>query len=259
MGKRILGEKSSIEAALATRYISAVLEEFDAKNLRIVIKSDIPPSSGLGSSAAVVVSAVAALNWHMDLDMSQKDISTKSFKIEKQVQMGLGSPMDTAVATFGGYQLVSRAAEPISLPSFDLVVGCTDMPHDTRVEVDKVQRLREMYPDVVEPIFDAIGSISRRALCSIRDLELAELGRLMNINHGLLESIGVGTREINELVYAARGAGCALGAKLTGAGGGGCIIAVPSENNISKIVTAISQARGRAFPVRTGSAGVRLE
>jgi mevalonate kinase len=81
----------------------------------------------------------------------------------------------------------------------------------------------------------------------------------MNINHGLLEALGVGTRELSELVYAARGAGGALGAKITGAGGGGCMIALPSPGSNASLITAITQACGRAFLVRTGCDGVRLE
>jgi mevalonate kinase len=93
----------------------------------------------------------------------------------------------------------------------------------------------------------------------IREQNREALGKLMNINHGLLEAVGVGSRELSELVYAARGAGRALGAKITGAGGGGCMIALPCPEGQASIVTAIEQARGRAFPVRTGCQGVRLE
>jgi len=93
----------------------------------------------------------------------------------------------------------------------------------------------------------------------IQDGKLEELGGLMNLNHGLLEAIGVSTRELNELVYAARGAGRALGAKLTGAGGGGCIISLPSPGNSDYLLIAIEQARGKAFCVKTGCQGLRME
>ena len=125
--------------------------------------------------------------------------------------------------------------------------------------MQKVQSLLQRYPDIIKPIFNAIGIISVRAIPLIREEDLIELGRLMNMNHGLLEAIGVCTRELSDLVYAARGAGGALGAKLTGAGGGGCIIALPSSGDASSITTAIHQARGSAFSVRTGCEGARLE
>jgi mevalonate kinase len=122
-----------------------------------------------------------------------------------------------------------------------------------------VQDLKKRYSDLVDPIFQAIGAISERAVSLILEQNLVELGRLMNVNHGLLGALGVSTRELAELVYAARGAGGALGAKLTGAGGGGCMIALPGSAGIDALMVALRQARGDAFSVVTGCEGVRLE
>jgi mevalonate kinase len=255
----VTGQVKSAAAVSAVRYISAVLKKFDAKDLLIRIESDIPPAAGLGSSAAIVVATLAALNSHLDMDLSRDEIAVQAHMIEKAVQQGLGSPMDTALATYGGYLQVSDKAMPIDLPELEVVVGYTERSHDTRSEVEKVQRLCALYPDIVEPIFDAIGAISARAVPLIREGRLDELGALMNVNEGLLEAVGVCTRELSELVYAALGAGGALGAKLTGAGGGGCMIALPSPGNLAALVTALEQARGRAFLVRTGCEGVRME
>ena len=69
----------------------------------------------------------------------------------------------------------------------------------------------------------------------------------------------MGTRDLSELVYAARGAGGAMGAKLTGAGGGGCMIALPTPLGTNALITSLRQARGLAFAVKTGCEGVRLE
>jgi mevalonate kinase len=251
---------ASAQALHATRYISAVLEEFDAGDIQVKIESDIPLASGLGSSAAIVVAATAALNRHLDFGLSQKDIADRAHRIEKAVQQGLGSPTDTALATFGGYlQISSPQVMPLDLPFMDMVVGYTNLPHDTRSEVAKVQSLKARYPDLVDPIFQAIGAISGRAVPLIRDRKLDLLGELMNVNHGLLEAIGVGTRELAELVYAARGAGGAFGAKLTGAGGGGCMIALPTPHGFAALITALRQAKGVAFAVKTGCEGVRVE
>ena len=259
--KKVLTDDISENALSATRYVSAVLRKFDARNLRVVVKSEIPASSGLGSSASVVVATLAALNSHMELGLSLEELAWESHTIEKGVQNGLGSPMDTALATFGGYQLIQGTAQPLNLPEIDLVVGWTGLPHDTKSEVENVQNFRAKYPGIVNPIFDAIGEISKKALDLLREGQLEELGKLMNANHGLLEAIGVGTRELSELVYAARGAGNAMGAKLTGAGGGGCMIALPSNDpeGAIKAMTAISQAGGKPFHVTTGCEGVRLD
>jgi len=253
------GIVSSPGALASVRYVSAVLQEFDASDLRIKIESDIPPASGLGSSASIVVATLAALSQHLGLGLSIDEIALLSHRIEKTVQQGLGSPTDTALAAYGGYLLVSDGIKPISLPEMEMAVGYTQRQHDTRAEVQKVQGLYRRYPEVIGPIFQAIGSITSQAVPLIKEQRLEELGSMMNINHGLLEALGVGTRELSELVYAARGAGGALGAKITGAGGGGCMIALSSPGDQAALVTAISQACGKAFLVRTGCDGVRLE
>ena len=255
----ITGEVCSSGARNALRYVSAVLEEFQAKDMRVIIDSDIPPAAGLGSSAAIVVATLAAINHHKNAGLTREEIASCAHRIEKTVQMGLGSPMDTVLSTFGGYMLVSGTVQRIALPKMELVVGYTEKKHDTRSEVRKVQDMRSTYPDIVEPIFSAIGAISTRAVPLIMDNRLEELGRLMNFNHGLLEALGVGTRELSEMVYAARGAGHALGAKITGAGGGGCMIALPMQDGSGTVITALMQARGKAFLVKTGCDGVRVE
>lgn len=253
----ITGQLISANAVHATRYVSAALREFEARDLSVKIKSEIPLAAGLGSSAAIVVATVAALNGHRGLGLSLKEIASTAYRIEKRVQNDLGSPIDTALATFGGYCRVTRDVQPLDLPQLELIVGCTKLPHDTSSEVKKVQRLKECYPDVVEPIFQTIGAISARAVPLIKEQDLSRLGELMNINHGLLEALGVGTRELCELVYAARNAGGALGAKLTGAGGGGCIIALPKPGPREALMAALRQARGSAFAVKAGCEGVR--
>ena len=253
------GWLTSTQAAHATRYISAVLREFDVKDILVCIDSSLPLAAGLGSSASIVVAAVAAISQHHGLGLSRKEIADISYRLEKKVQQGLGSPMDTALATYGGYLQISRDIQPLDLPPLEMVVGYTKMPHDTKSEVKKVQDLKKRYFDLVDPIFQAIGAISQRAVPLIREQNLAELGRLMNVNHGLLAALGVSSRELDELVYAARGAGGAFGAKLTGAGGGGCMIALPGAAGVDALMVALRQARGVPFKVLTGCEGVRLE
>jgi mevalonate kinase len=253
------GHIKSARAAQATRYISAVLGEFDARDMKVCINSSLPAAAGLGSSACIVVATVAAVSRHQGHCLSKKEIAEISYRLEKKVQNGLGSPMDTALATYGGYLQIAQDIRPLDLPRLNMIVGYTGMPHDTRSEVEKVQNLRKRYPDLVNPIFQAIGAISQLAIPLIKEGNAAETGELMNINHGLLASLGVSSRELEELVYAARGAGGALGAKLTGAGGGGCMIALPGRAGPEALLVALRQARGTAFTVATGCEGVRME
>ena len=253
------GRLTSPDAVYATRYISAVLHEFDARDLEVRIKSSLPASAGLGSSAAIVVAAVKAISRHHGSSLPPKEIAALSFRLEKEVQDGLASPTDTALATYGGYLQISKEISPRDLPPLELVVGYTGMPHNTRLEVEKVQSLKKRHPELIDPIFQAIGAISVQAERLIIGQNRAELGELMNINHGLLEAIGVSTRHLGELVYASRGAGGALGAKITGAGGGGCMIAIPGPAGKEPLMTAIRQAGGWPFAATTGQEGVRME
>ena len=253
------GRLESAQAAHATRYISAVLREFEVKDIQVCIDSSLPPAAGLGSSACIVVAAVAALSAHRGLGLSRREIGDISYRLEKKVQQGLGSPMDTALATFGGYLQISRDIQPLDLPPLEMVVGYTKMPHDTKSEVEKVQDLKKRHFELVDLIFQAIGALSEKAVPLIREQNHADLGQLMNVNHGLLMALGVSSRELDELVYAATGAGGAFGAKLTGAGGGGCMIALPGTAGVDALMVALRQARGVPFKVVTGCEGVRLE
>lgn len=253
------GHIQSAQAAHATRYISAVLRELDARDMQVAIKSSLPAAAGLGSSACIVVATVAAVSRHQGHSLTKKEIAEISYRLEKTVQNGMGSPMDTALATYGGYLQIAHDIRPLDLPPLNMIVGYTGMPHDTRSEVEKVQNLRKRYPDLVDPIFRAIGAISQRAILLIKEENEAGTGELMNINHGLLASLGVSSRELEELVYAARGAGGAMGAKLTGAGGGGCMIALPGRAGTEALLVALRQARATAFQVTVGCEGVRLE
>ncbi|MGB4679894.1 mevalonate kinase family protein, partial [Methanothrix sp.] len=158
------GQISSASAAYATRYVSAAVRELEARDVRIRIESDIPPAAGMGSSASIVVATVAALNGHLGLGLSEREIAQLSYRIERGVQKGRGSPMDTALATYGGYQRIADGNQPLDLPPLEVVVGYTRVPHDTFSLVERVQLLKERYPDLVEPIFQAIGAITERAL-----------------------------------------------------------------------------------------------
>ena len=114
------------------------------------------------------------------------------------------------------------------------------------------------YPEIVDDIMDAMGEIAEKGKKILIDNGyLKELGALMDINNGLLESIGVSTKELSELVFASRISG-ALGAKITGAGGGGCMYAL-APNKQREVETAIKIAGGIPIRTKTTDEGVRVE
>lgn len=243
------------------RYVKkAVALVFDRLNsstgLDITIKSEVPPASGLGSSAAVSVATIMAVSDILGLKIDMKEIADMGHKVELEVQ-GTASPTDTSISTFGGVLIVKPLEKKVEQieAELPLVIGYTGVERSTKVLVDKVRRLRDEYPNLVNPIIRDIGRLTREA----KDLleTGGDVGELMNVNHGLLEALGVSTEQLSKAVYAARKAG-ASGAKLTGAGGGGCMIALTPQNH-SDVMKAIEGCNCESFSSKISKDGVRLE
>ncbi len=241
-------------------YVCHVLKKMqqfaDIKGIRFKIESELPVGSGLGSSAAVTVASIEALNQLYGCGLSLEDIAGLGHEIEKTVQ-GNASPTDTYVSTMGGVVMIPqrKKLKTIKCP---IVVGNTHKFSSTKELVANVAKLRNEFPDIIDPILSDIGRMSLLAEKSVNEKDYKTIGKLMNVNQGLLDAIGVGSAELSSLVYAARNSG-AICAKITGAGGGGCMIALAEDNNASDIVNAIEDVGGSAIITRNTEEGVRLE
>lgn len=222
--------------------------------LDIKIDSELPPASGLGSSAAVSVAAILAVSELLGVTLSKAEIAKLGHKTELEVQ-GAASPTDTAISTFGGVLFIQPEKKYQRInAALPLVVGCTGIERSTKILVQNVRSLREKFPGITNPIIKNIGKITREARRRLENDK--DIGELMNINHGMLDALGVSTEKLNELVYAARKAG-AKGAKLTGAGGGGCMIAYTPKNT-EKVARAIKKCGCTALKTRISGEGVRI-
>jgi len=241
-------------------YIYTVVEIFKelttVSGVCIDIRSDIPVGSGLGSSAAVTIATIKALDTFYGTNLSLDEIAQMGHRVETEVQ-GRASPTDTFVSTFGG---MVQIPDKKKLGFYDMliVIGNTGKFSSTRKIVSSVAALKERHPSVVGQIMDTVSAISEMGVEFIREGDFHTVGELMNINQGLLDSIGVGSKELSELVYASRKAG-ALGSKITGAGGGGCMIALCEHKNLSRVAHSIKRAGGDSFICRTSNTGVRIE
>jgi len=228
--------------------------------LSIEITSTVPVAAGLGSSAAVIAATTAAVSTLLDLKLSKEDVFRITYEAEKVVH-GTPSGIDPAISTFGGTLLfqMDTGFKPIDTKAgIQLVVGDTGIERSTRVQVEKVRNLRVKYPQVVEPIMNAAREIVLRAIDAFKRNDLETLGELMNINHALLYGIGVSDESLEWLINAARKAG-ASGAKLTGAGGGGCMVALAKSENLQTISEAIQRLGGRAYVAKETDEGVKIE
>jgi len=255
------------------KYFTKALELFPPPApIKLETSSEIPPASGLGSSAALAVSAVSALMTLRGETPFEERVAKEAFEVEWGVQ-GRASPTDTTTSTHGSGILVSDGEEEnllwriakrgkswylhhVDMPELVLVVGFTGRGSSTKLMVEKVARYVERDRFAREVIED-IGSIVREALVALKKGDLVTVGELMERNHKFLAILGVNTRELQRLKEAA--AKEALGAKITGAGGGGSIIAlVEDEEKGKRVATRIEQFGGRPYIVRVESRGFEV-
>lgn len=228
--------------------------------LDITINSAIPVGAGLGSSAAVVASVTAAVSALLGLEFSKQEIFRIAFEAEKIVQ-GTPSGVDPAIATFGGTLLfqVDTGFKPLEVETdIPLVIGDTGVERSTKIQVEKVRETMDSFPQIADSLRKAAREIVLRAVAALQEKDLETLGRLMNINHALLYGIGVSDESLEWLTNAARKAG-ALGAKLTGAGGGGCMVALARPERLENVSEAIMRAGGSPFIAKKTDEGVKVE
>ncbi|WP_458206532.1 mevalonate kinase [Haladaptatus sp. NG-SE-30] len=244
-------------------YIDAAIEQArDATDspdagFDITVESDIPLGAGLGSSAAVTVAAIDAATRELGVKLPTEEIADRAYRAELTVQEGEASRADTfCSATGGAVRVEGDDCRAIEAPELPIVVGFDGGAGDTGKLVAGVRALREKY-DFAADTVENIGDIVRQGEQVLAEGEIDELGRLMNFNHGLLEALGVSSRSLDNMVWAARDAG-ALGAKLTGAGGGGCIVALDPTDE-TKTALRFTPGCEDAFRAELDTEGVRTE
>ena len=239
--------------------------------LSIYIGDRVPSGSGLGSSAALSVAYSAALRKLKGLPTDHATIAKEAYEAEYFAQ-GRGSPMDTSASTNGGgialnipYKQedflwriekgehawdVSR----VHVPKMTFVIGNTGIRAPTGPLVEKVRKYRDSNTFAAE-IVDEIANITLEGMERMKQDDRVGLGSLMTKNHKLLSILGVSCPQLNKLVE------CSLpysyGAKLTGSGGGGCMIALTDHPD--KVARAITLHGGTPYIVNTGVPGVQVD
>jgi mevalonate kinase len=226
----------------------------------LTVRTEIPIAAGLGSSAAICVAIVAAVGELFEGDLTNEEICEIAYEGEKVVH-GTPSGVDNNTSTFGG---VLRYEKGSQIERFEIkqdlpfIIGNSKRRRSTKRLVDRVRALKEREPTIVSEIINSIAEISENGLQALMNQDLYRLGDLMNVNHGLLSSLGVSISKLDVMVHASRGAG-AFGAKLTGAGGGGCMIALSESYKLHDIATAIRRVRGEPHIVKISYDGVQTK
>ncbi|MFL2100046.1 mevalonate kinase [Desemzia sp. FAM 24101] len=215
----------------------------ESKDFSLHITSSIPAERGMGSSAAVAVATVRALYNYFDCPLSHDQL-LELVNISEVIAHGNPSGLDAAMTSGDSplYYIKGKPFVPFSLLiDAYLVVGDTGVKGQTRDAVGSIALLMETNPVETSQDIHQLGSLADQAKSAIENNQPVELGKLMHQAHVLLTKLGVSNDQLNQLVEAAINAG-ALGAKLTGGGRGGCMIALAeNETAAQDIARALNE------------------
>ena len=264
--KKAISEIGQGEMPKGAQFVEAAVKNILKKykrnltGLSVTTRSEFSSQFGFGSSSASTVCMVKALTELLSLKLTNKEIFDIAFKTVLDIQ-GKGSGFDVAAGVYGGtlyFVTPGKKIEKLNIKNLPLIVGYSGVKADTVTLINKVSDTAKDYPRVIDGIYDIVGIIVNEAKPYVVKENFEELGRLMNLNQGLLESMGVSIDKLSQMIYAARDNG-AYGAKLSGAGGGDCIIALAPAKNISIIGKAIQRVGGTIIKVKANAEGVRVE
>jgi len=246
LSREISRDTSGVDAA-----VRRILENLGVRQrgFTIRVRSALPRAMGLGSSAAFAVAIVRAFDRLLGLSLDDKRVNEIAFDCEKLAH-GNPSGVDNTLATFAR-PILFRKGDSFQVEELGLertppiVIACGHQPGVTHEQVAGVRARYEAQPAAYAAIFEQIDGLSIAGAKALVAGEYAELGQLMNIGQGLLNALGVSTPELERMIEIARQAGAA-GAKLTGAGGGGSIVAA-CPGTERAVVTALRSAGYRTI------------
>lgn len=247
------------------RFVEIAVKNFAEKfpfkeGVRIETTSEFSSHLGFGSSSAVTVCMIKALSELFSVKLENKEIFELAYKTVLDIQ-GKGSGFDIAAAIYGGtlyFVTGGKEIKQLAIKNLPMVVGYSRVKADTVVLINKVAEVSKKYPVVVDSMYRNIEKIVKLGAKALREKDWITFGQLMNMNQGFLESLGVSTWRLSSMIYAARDAE-AYGAKLSGAGGGDCMIAFTSDEKKQGVIDAITRAGGEYIDVATNVEGVRIE
>ncbi len=202
------------------RFIKVIPSGFTLK-----ITSEFSSTMGLGSSAAVTVATIGCLYALCHTSSDPHKIFDHALKVIEKVQ-GYGSGLDLAASVFGGicaYRKDPRYIEKLE-PLLPITCIFSGSKMKTPEVIRKVQGLCKSHPELTQPIFSTINSVSEKARNAIIKEDLEELGQLMNIHHGLLDALGVNNKALSEIAFELRSDPNIYGSKISGSGLGDCVI-----------------------------------
>lgn len=245
-----------VETAVANMLKSRV----DIHGIRVETTSEFSSQFGFGSSSSSTVCVVKALSELFGLHLSNKELFDRAYKTVIDVQ-GVGSGFDIAAGIYGGTLYFvggGRVIEPIVVDSLPLIVGYSGVKGDTPRLVQRVAAQKNEHPDLYEKLFAKSNALVVSGKKALETNDLETLGTLFHQGEQLMAQYGVEIDILAQMTQAAETAG-AWGAKMSGAGGGDCMIAVADMSTRSSVEQAICGAGGEIVSVETNVSGVRIE
>ncbi len=275
----VVGTKTTVNGyRIHERYHSYLLTAVERtwkrnEPVRLQTEGGVPSASGTGSSAALSVAAVGALHKLQHLDDLGR-LAQDAFEVERVTQGG-GSPVDTTTSAAGGgialagldnppgigeklwdiqWEDAGWRVERVPMPELTVVVGNSGVKGRTDAEVAKVARAITRNAMLRDTLQD-IGNLTRDAVAPLKAKDWGAIGQLMDRTHACLHTLGVNHPAVQKLVEVARATPGTFGAKITGAGGGGSMIALTEKPR--RVAQAIADAGGTPFIVELGGPGVQ--
>lgn len=228
--------------AYAIRLLLSELKIERSPACTVRVSSTIPVASGLGSGAAVSVALLRAFSAFLGRPLPDERVSMLTFEVEK-IHHGTPSGIDNTVVTYSRpvFFVKGQPIQRFSVPQpFTIVIGDTGIPSPTSLAVGDVRQAYQADPERYQAYFSAIGKLAEEARRCIAERAIETLGALMHENHALLQKISVSCEALDRLVSTAEQAG-AWGAKLSGGGRGGNMIAVVESGLAEKVADSLRQ------------------
>jgi mevalonate kinase len=215
--------------------LGKILNFLDIKqeNFNVTVFGDLPVTcGGIGASAACAVSVIRAFDQCLNLNLNDDEINRAAIFAESAVH-GNPSGVDGAAAVFGGIFEYSKHVAPLHISvtkPIKILLVDSGKQTNTKAVIAKVKKFLDEKPEKSVDIFNRYKNIFDRGLAALKCFDLVALGQCMNENHKLLQELGISCPELDFIVENAIEIG-ALGAKLTGTGGGGLSLILPSEDS----------------------------
>jgi len=224
-------------------YLANKMIQNQNTGIKIIVESEIPLGVGLGSSSACCVAGAAAIS-RLFSDTSKEKILELAIEAEKTIFQNT-SGADCTVCTYGGIMEFSKEngyTKIKSEPNFHLVIANSNIEHSTELVVNEVKSFKEKNEEGFSKLCDNETNLVEDVLELLKENNTKKLGEKITQNQKYLEAIGVSNEKIKEMIQI--GIKSSFGAKITGAGGGGCIFALTDETNLNE---TIDQFRNKSF------------